>query len=156
MIQMAIDQVPEISEPPAPYPGGPKPPPQQLKFGIFQGGSTPDQMQRDVSVKRAPIERIPASMPGLKALVAKCLQKPRQTRPSALQALRDPFFTGEPAAAPKVAAAPTVVSAQAPSPAPAAVRAMPSVPLDKVRKVVTAAPATARAVPSLSSVPLSS
>lgn len=95
MLQLVIDQVPETYEPPAFYPGGPTPPPQQLKFGIFQEGSTPQELARVVATKRAPVERIPGNMAGLRSFIPKLIMKKRTSRINALQALKDPFFSGQ-------------------------------------------------------------
>merc|ERR1719171_1776003 len=73
--------------------------------------------------KRPPFEQI--SVPGLRILIQKCLDKNRRNRPTAFQAKTDPWFTGEvaapaparvvsqPAAPTYVQAAPTYVQAQA-------------------------------------------
>jgi len=88
MLQLVIDEVPEVYEPPDGSPA------QQLKFGIFQGGCSAEELQMAVCTKRAPVERIPAYMPGLKNFIPKCIEKNRNIRLNAMQALKDPFFTG--------------------------------------------------------------
>lgn len=96
MLQIVIDQIPEIYEPPPPRPGMPAPPPQQIKNGIFGGGATIDDVKMKTCSMQAPLHRIPANMPGFKNFVSKCIQKNKEGRPRSHQALNDPWFTGEP------------------------------------------------------------
>jgi len=85
MLQLVIGEVPEIYEPE----NGPA---QQLKFGIFQGGTTPQEMQQKVTTMVAPVDRIPYEMDGLREFIPKCLEKKRADRINAKQALADPIF----------------------------------------------------------------
>merc|ERR1719272_1469555 len=94
MIQLVIDQVPEVKEFPPPRPGMQAPPPQQIKAGIFSGGSI-DDVKRITATMQAPLHRIPAYMnSNFKNFISKCLQKSHASRPTSLTALSDPWFTG--------------------------------------------------------------
>jgi serine/threonine protein kinase len=94
MLQLVIDQIPEVKEFDPPRPGMPAPPPQQVKNGIFSGGSI-DQVKMTTSTMQPPLHRIPAYMsPAFKTLMNKCLQKQRKGRPTAEQAVKDAWFTG--------------------------------------------------------------
>lgn len=94
MLQLVIDQIPEIYEPPPPAP------PQQVKNGIFGGGTIDDVTNKTCNMP-APLNRIPANMPGFKTFIAKCLLKDQAGRPKSHQALNDPWFTGAPAEVPE-------------------------------------------------------
>eukprot|EP00746_Dinoflagellata_sp_MGD_P083792 gnl/MRDRNA2_/MRDRNA2_333213_c0_seq1.p1 gnl/MRDRNA2_/MRDRNA2_333213_c0~~gnl/MRDRNA2_/MRDRNA2_333213_c0_seq1.p1 ORF type:complete len:170 (-),score=20.84 gnl/MRDRNA2_/MRDRNA2_333213_c0_seq1:5-493(-) len=54
-----------------------------------------EEVTRKTSTAYPPLHRVPASMPGFKSFASKCLQKQQNGRPTSLQALSDPWFTGE-------------------------------------------------------------
>merc|ERR1719265_547518 len=94
MLQLVIDQIPEVKEFDPPRPGMQAPPPQVIKLGIFSGNSI-DDVQQKTTTLQAPLHRIPPYMnSSFKSFISKCLQKSRAPRPTSLMALSDPWFTG--------------------------------------------------------------
>lgn len=87
MMQLIIDQVPEIGK-------GPDGIPVNLKLGIFSlGATTLDEVHRNVLLLRPPFQRMPKEFTSLSRLLEQLLEKNQDKRINASQALNDPWFS---------------------------------------------------------------
>lgn len=87
MMQLIIDQVPEIGK-------GPDGTSVMLKLGIFSlGTKCLDEVHRNVLLLRPPFHRMPKEFASLSRLLEQLLEKNQEKRITAAQALNDPWFS---------------------------------------------------------------
>jgi len=141
MMQLVIDQIPEVGN-------GPDGAPTMLKMGIFSDGARNlDEVHQMTRVRRPPFHRMPKECVALTQLLEKLLEKKMANRITASRALMDAWFTVPSVGDQPLPITPTPMTSRQEL-VPSAAPRPPATPLQVPRALAPSVPVAVRPTPT--------